>query len=79
VCEGRTGHVVNGRDPDDLVAALVDVLADPDRAAEMGAAGRAWMQADWGWGDRAARLVALLAGMGAGMGSRRVEDADSPC
>src|SRR5204863_6255646 len=39
VREGRTGHVVDGRDLDGLVDALVVLLADPDRAAAMGAAG----------------------------------------
>jgi phosphatidyl-myo-inositol dimannoside synthase len=66
VREGRTGHVVDGRDPAALVEALVGLLADPDRAAAMGAAGRAWMLTDWGWADRAARLTTLLSG-GAGV------------
>ena len=62
VQEGRTGHVVDGRDPPALVEALVGLLADPARAAAMGAAGRAWMRAEWGWSARAARLSALLDG-----------------
>ena len=60
VREGRTGHVVDGRDLPALVEVLFGLLADPPRAAAMGAAGRAWMQAEWGWDDRAARLSALL-------------------
>ena len=62
VQEGRTGHVVDGRDLPALVEALVGLLADPARAAAMGAAGRAWMRAEWGWAARAARLSALLDG-----------------
>ena len=62
VQEGRTGHVVDGRDPPALVEALVGLLADPARAAAKGAAGRAWMRAEWGWPVRAARLSALLDG-----------------
>jgi phosphatidylinositol alpha-1,6-mannosyltransferase len=62
VQEGRTGHVVYGRDLPALVEALVGLLADPARAAAMGAAGRAWMRAEWGWPARAARLSALLDG-----------------
>ena len=62
VRDGRTGHVVDGRDLRALVDALVDLLADPDRAATMGAAGRAWMESDWDWADRAARLATLLDG-----------------
>jgi phosphatidyl-myo-inositol dimannoside synthase len=68
---GRTGHVVEGRDLRGLVSALVDLLADPDRAATMGAEGRAWMKRDWDWADRAARLAALLgAANGSGVGVR---------
>ena len=62
VQEGRTGHVVYGRDLPALVEALGGLLADPARATAMGAAGRAWMRAEWGWPARAARLSALLGG-----------------
>ena len=62
VREGQTGHVVDGRELPALVDALVGLLADPDRAAAMGAAARAWMHADWSWVDRAARLATLLGG-----------------
>jgi phosphatidylinositol alpha-1,6-mannosyltransferase len=62
VREGRTGHVVDGRDLAALVDVLVGLLGDPARAAAMGGAARAWMQAEWGWPDRAARLSALLDG-----------------
>ena len=62
VQEGRTGHVVDGRDPTELVDALVRLLADPDRGAAMGAAGRAWMLRDWALPALVTRLRALLAG-----------------
>jgi len=62
VQEGRTGHVVDGRALPALVEALGGLLADPARAIAMGAAGRAWMRAEWGWPARAARLSALLGG-----------------
>lgn len=65
VQEGRTGHVVDGRDRAALVEALVALLADPERAAAMGSAGRDWMGTDWRWDERAQRLVSLL-GRGAG-------------
>ncbi|MGQ0838619.1 glycosyltransferase family 4 protein [Actinokineospora sp.] len=62
VLDGETGQVVDGRD----VAALSDrvgsLLADPARAAAMGAAGRRWMERKWGWADRANRLATLLDG-----------------
>lgn len=60
VLEGRTGHVVDGRDGDALVDALVPLLAEPDRAAAMGAAGRDLMRAEWRWDERADRLRSLL-------------------
>ena len=47
VREGVTGHVVDGRDPTALAAALTGLLTDRDRARRMGAAGREWMLADW--------------------------------
>jgi phosphatidylinositol alpha-1,6-mannosyltransferase len=60
--EGRTGHVVDGRDVAAVASAVAGLLADPERARAMGAAGRAWMQQDWTWPARVARLRALLAG-----------------
>jgi phosphatidylinositol alpha-1,6-mannosyltransferase len=62
VQEGRTGHVVDGRDVASVASVLAGLLADPDRARAMGAAGRAWMQQEWTWPARVARLRALLAG-----------------
>jgi phosphatidylinositol alpha-1,6-mannosyltransferase len=61
VQEGRTGHVVDGRDLGALAAALSDLLADPARARAMGAAGRAWMQREWNWTTLVRRLRQLLA------------------
>ncbi|MGH3662006.1 MAG: glycosyltransferase family 4 protein [Micromonosporaceae bacterium] len=62
VRHGETGYLVNGRD----VAAVADrvstLLADPDLAARMGKAGRAWVEQQWGWQRQADRLRALLAG-----------------
>ena len=39
-----------------------EILADPDRAAQMGAAGRRWAVDNWQWRTQAARLAKLLAG-----------------
>ena len=47
VREGVTGHVVGGRDTGALAEALAGLLADPDRARQMGAAGREWMLREW--------------------------------
>lgn len=59
--EGSTGTVVDGRRVDEIAAAVGDLLADPDRAAKMGAAGRDWVLTNWRWDVLAARLGGLLA------------------
>ncbi|MBJ8343241.1 glycosyltransferase family 4 protein [Antrihabitans sp. YC2-6] len=60
VVEGETGHVVEGRSVAAVSEAVVNVLADRDRAAAMGAAGRTWVAENWRWDVLAARLQALL-------------------
>lgn len=62
VLQGETGLVVNGRDTEELAEAVVSVLADPERAARMGAAGREWVQDQWGWDHLGARLRGLIDG-----------------
>ena len=49
VRDGETGRVVDGRDVGAIAAAVGDLLADPDRAAAMGAAGRRWVVDNWQW------------------------------
>jgi phosphatidylinositol alpha-1,6-mannosyltransferase len=61
VLEGETGFVVNGRDLDALTARLVQVLGDRELAAKLGAAGRAWTEAEWTWDRQASRFASLLA------------------
>ncbi|MBW0116923.1 glycosyltransferase family 4 protein [Pseudonocardia abyssalis] len=58
---GVTGHVVDGRRVDAVADAVAALLADPARAAAMGAAGRARMVRDWTWPSRVATLRELLA------------------
>jgi phosphatidylinositol alpha-1,6-mannosyltransferase len=62
VLEGRTGHVVDGTCEVEVADAVAGLLADPARAQAMGAAGRAWVQAQWRWDVLAQRLRGLLAG-----------------
>ena len=45
VLDGQTGYIVPVRDPAALAEALARVLADPAHAAQMGQAGREWVQA----------------------------------
>lgn len=62
VRDGETGVVVDGREVSAVSAAVSDLLADPDRAARMGAAGRRWVVEDWQWRTKAERLAELLRG-----------------
>jgi glycosyltransferase involved in cell wall biosynthesis len=49
VVDGRTGLLVPPRCPEQLAAALGNLLADPARRARMGAAGRARVVAAYDW------------------------------
>jgi phosphatidylinositol alpha-1,6-mannosyltransferase len=62
VRDGETGRVVDGWDVGAIAASVGDLLADPDRAARMGAAGRRWVVDNWQWRTQADRLGALLSG-----------------
>jgi phosphatidyl-myo-inositol dimannoside synthase len=62
VVDGETGSVVDGRDVGAIAVAVGDLLADPDQAAQMGAAGRKWVVDDWQWRTKAQRLGELLTG-----------------
>ena len=60
VRDGKTGTVVDGRDIDEIASAVSDLLADPVRAAAMGAAGRSWVVDQWQWRTQGRRLAGLL-------------------
>ncbi|OBB36803.1 glycosyltransferase family 4 protein [Mycobacterium sp. 852002-51961_SCH5331710] len=60
VRDGETGVVVDGWDVGAIAAAVGDLLADPDRAVRMGAAGRRWVVDNWQWHTQAKRLSTLL-------------------
>jgi phosphatidylinositol alpha-1,6-mannosyltransferase len=62
VRDGETGLVVDGWDVGAVAAAVGDLLANPDRAAEMGRAGRRWVVEEWQWKARGRKLSALLTG-----------------
>ncbi|HEV2782937.1 MAG TPA: glycosyltransferase family 4 protein [Actinophytocola sp.] len=62
VLPGVTGHVVDGRQLDQIVDTVGGLLVDPDRAATLGEAGRRWVSDHWRWDRIAARLSALLDG-----------------
>ncbi|HKA68339.1 MAG TPA: glycosyltransferase family 4 protein [Actinomycetes bacterium] len=60
VLEGETGYVVNGRSVSQVAERVSELLLDPDKAAEFGRRGRAWVEQAWRWDVIAARLAELL-------------------
>ena len=62
VLDGRTGTVADGTRPGPPARAVAALLADPARAAALGAAGRAWTRAEWDWDRVSGDLAALLDG-----------------
>ena len=60
VVEGQTGTVVDGRDPDALVDALVTQLRDADLRQRMGRAGRDLMLRQWTWPSLVDSLVEAI-------------------
>jgi phosphatidyl-myo-inositol dimannoside synthase len=66
VRHNKTGLVVDGRSVDQVADAVTGMLADPDRAVAMGAAGRDWVMAKWRWDTLATRLGEFLRGADAG-------------
>ncbi len=60
VLDGKTGFVVDGEDVDAVAGAITGLLLDRDRAATMGAAGRAWVEREWTWDATAASLADML-------------------
>ena len=57
---GETGLVVDGRSVGAVADAVVSYLGDPSRAAQVGVAGRAWVEQEWSWEGSAHRLAELL-------------------
>ena len=61
VVDGETGHVVDGRSPGAVARAILDILSDRDRAAKMGAAGRAFVTHNYAWDVISRRFAGMLA------------------
>jgi phosphatidylinositol alpha-1,6-mannosyltransferase len=60
VRHGRTGYLVDPYNPVATAVRLVGLLTDPGRAQAFGAAGRAWIEAEWTWARSGAKLRKLL-------------------
>jgi phosphatidylinositol alpha-1,6-mannosyltransferase len=64
VLDGRTGHVVDGRDVRAVAERVAGLLADPAAAGALWEQGRAWFEREGRWEQVADRLGELLAGPG---------------
>ena len=60
VRDGETGRVVDGRSIEEITDAVSGILGDPELGAQMGEAGRRWVEVDWNWAAHTARLSELL-------------------
>lgn len=63
---GETGLLADPRDPQAAAAAAGELLADPQRAAEMGRAGRRWVEENFSVERFRERLAAMLRGEAVG-------------
>jgi len=59
IVDGETGRLVPPADPAALAAAVLDLLADPDRRRALGRAGRARAEARYSWEAVLAQIEAL--------------------
>jgi phosphatidylinositol alpha-1,6-mannosyltransferase len=60
VLEGETGFVVPGGSVEHAARRVIELLADQELAAKLGAAGRAWVEDQWQWSTIRARFQDLL-------------------
>lgn len=60
VCAGQTGLVVDGTEWREVADAVAGLLADPERRAAMGRAGRHHVSQDWSWPAVAERFAGIL-------------------
>lgn len=60
VDHGRTGFVVDGRDPRDVINRLRQLLDDPELRTQYGRAGREAMEDQWAWEQRAVTFRQFL-------------------
>ena len=60
VRHGETGYLVDPYNPVAVAVRLVELLTDPARAREMGAAGRRWIASEWTWPHSGAQLREFL-------------------
>jgi len=59
---GNTGVVVDGNNVESVAKVVGELLADPERSAVMGLAGRNWVEQSWTWDYSFKRLSTMLSG-----------------
>jgi len=62
VIDGETGYLVDGRNTSEIARRLAYLIANPDVAKSMGAAGRNWVTNEWTWDQNFKKLDGLLSG-----------------
>lgn len=60
VLPGETGLVASGRSTSAVAGAITYLLEDPERARQMGATGRVWLDEAWRWDILAKPLIEVL-------------------
>ena len=60
VIDGVTGFVVDGTNNQQIAKAAIELLNDPEKAQQMGTAGRQWIIDNWRWEIWSARFNELL-------------------
>lgn len=60
VKESLTGFVVDGRSKDQVAAATIEILKNPELAHSMGRAGRQWIEQEWRWQLWSATFLSLV-------------------
>jgi phosphatidylinositol alpha-1,6-mannosyltransferase len=66
IAEGETGLLVDGTSPSEIGEAVLSLLKNPERARQMGVAGRARVVREFTWDHAARRLEGLIDGLQTG-------------
>ena len=62
VLNGKTGLIVDGRKVQQIASVVIELLDQPQRLAQLGAAGRVWTEESWDWPIWGERFKAVLFG-----------------
>lgn len=63
VVNGETGFLVDGTNTAEIAGRIAFLVANPDVAKQMGAAGRNWVTQEWTWDQSFKKLDGLLSGL----------------